>query len=86
MYGAVCLNFILQLFWFLEATFCCNFYEIFLKISQKCMNIEQSCVILLTISQVYVSVRYVNFVLMQGVIVAECRMNEVFQRHLFYIL
>ena len=29
MYGAVCLNFILLLFWFLKATFCYNFYKIF---------------------------------------------------------
>ena len=30
-YEAVCLNFISQLFWFLKATFCSNFYEIFKK-------------------------------------------------------
>ena len=30
-YGAVCLNFISKLFWFLKATFCCNFYDIILQ-------------------------------------------------------
>ena len=30
-----------------------------------------------------VSLRYVYFVLMQAVIVTECTMNGVFQRHLF---
>ena len=40
----------LQLFWFLEATFFCNFYEIFLKNLAK--KYEQSClIILLIISQ-----------------------------------
>ena len=38
MYEAVCINFILQLFWFLKATFCCNFYKIFEQISQKSIN------------------------------------------------
>ena len=35
-YGAVCPNFILQLFCFLKETFCCNFYEVFKKNLAKC--------------------------------------------------
>ena len=37
MNGAVYLNFILQLFWFLKAIFCWNFYKIFKKrLTKKC--------------------------------------------------
>ena len=43
--AAVCQNFILQLFWFLEATFFCDFYEIFLKNLAK--KYEQSCLIII---------------------------------------